>query len=429
MAQSARDASLESRSNRLKLRKGFRYWCRVGKGVALAYRRTGEGYGTWSARIANGDGTYALRALGAADDTLAADGDRVLTFFEAQDKAKAAFSERGKPAVKALTVAEASAHYLDWYRGHRKAIGHAERYLRLFVLPAFGDRTVASLEKAEIERWHRKIAATPARLRTRPGKAQRFAKRATDAEGLRARKATANRILTILKAMLNKAADDYPKRVGGGREWREAKPFEKVDKPRVRFLTAVEATRLANACEPDLRALVRAALLTGARFSELASLRVADFNADTAQLYLAPGKSDRARYVPLNAEGAALFASLAAGRPGEAPMLTKANGAAWRRDHHRDAFTAAQARAKISPACTFHDLRHTYASLLAQAGADLLTISKLLGHADTRITARHYAHLCDRTLALAVTTLLPGFGGTDTNVTAIKPAKRKATAA
>ena len=429
MAQSARDSTLESRSNRLKLRKGFRHWCRVGKGIALAYRRTGEGYGTWSARIANGDGTYALRALGAADDTLAADGDRVLTFFEAQDKAKAAFSERGKPAVKALTVAEASAHYLDWYRGHRKAIGHAERYLRLFVLPAFGDRTVASLEKAEIERWHRKIAATPARLRTRKGKAQRFAKRATDAEGLRARKSTANRILTILKAMLNKAADDYPKRVGGGREWREAKPFEKVDKPRVRFLTAIEATRLANACEPDLRALVRAALLTGARFSELASLCVADFNADTAQLYLAPGKSDRARYVPLNGEGVALFASLAAGRPGEAPMLTKASGAAWRRDHHRDAFAGAQARAKISPACTFHDLRHTYASLLAQAGADLLTISKLLGHADTRITARHYAHLCDRTLALAVTTLLPGFGGTETTVTAIKPTKRKAVAA
>lgn len=428
MAHSARDATLESRSKRLeKVKKGVRKWCRVGKGVTLTYRRTREGYGTWSARVANGDGTYTLRLLGAADDTLAADGDRVLDYFQAQDKARAAFAERGKPAVKPLTVAEAAAHYMDWYRGHKKAVSHAERYLRLFVLPAFGDRTVASLEKAEIERWHRKIAATPPRLRTRKGKAQRFAKRATDAEGVRARKATANRILTVLKAMLNRAAKDYPKRVGEGMEWREAEPFEKVDKPRVRFLTAIEATRLANACEPDLRALVRAALLTGARFSELASLRVADFNADTAQLYLAPGKSDRARYVPLNGEGAALFASLAAGRPGEAPMLTKASGAAWRRDHHRDAFAAAQARAKISPACTFHDLRHTYASLLAQAGADLLTISKLLGHADTRITARHYAHLCDRTLALAVTTLLPGFGGTETNVTAIKPTKQRAT--
>ena len=68
------------------------------------------------------------------------------------------------------------------------------------------------------------------------------------------------------------------------------------------------------------------------------------------------------------------------------------------------------ARAKIEPAVTFHELRHSYASLLAQAGADLLTISKLLGHADTRVTARHYAHLTDTTLANAVNALLPSFG-------------------
>jgi hypothetical protein len=41
---------------------------------------------------------------------------------------------------------------------------------------------------------------------------------------------------------------------------------------------------------------------------------------------------------------------------------------------------------------------------------DLLTISKLLRHADTRISAKHYAHLADKTLALAVTKL-PAFSG------------------
>ena len=64
--------------------------------------------------------------------------------------------------------------------------------------------------------------------------------------------------------------------------------------------------------------------------------------------------------------------------------------------------------AKITPPIAFHELRHTYASHLAQAGVDLLTISKLLGHADTRITSKHYAHLADRTLAAAVTKL-PSF--------------------
>ena len=68
-------------------------------------------------------------------------------------------------------------------------------------------------------------------------------------------------------------------------------------------------------------------------------------------------------------------------------------------------------KAKVPPAVAFHELRHTYASHLAQAGVDLLTISKLLGHADTRTTTRHYAHLADKTLAAAVTKL-PSFAFT-----------------
>ena len=44
-----------------------------------------------------------------------------------------------------------------------------------------------------------------------------------------------------------------------------------------------------------------------------------------------------------------------------------------------------------------------------QKGDDLLTISKLFDHADTRVTSRHYVHLCDRTLAHAVNNLLPNF--------------------
>ena len=77
-------------------------------------------------------------------------------------------------------------------------------------------------------------------------------------------------------------------------------------------------------------------------------------------------------------------------------------------------------RAKIVPALRFHEARHTYASLLAQAGADRLTVGKLLGHADTRITSRH-AHLCDKTLAHAVNNLLPNFGEAEAvNVAAVR---------
>lgn len=49
-------------------------------------------------------------------------------------------------------------------------------------------------------------------------------------------------------------------------------------------------------------------------------------------------------------------------------------------------------RAKVEPA-GFHILRHTYASTLAMAGVPLGVIAEALGHADERITRKHYAHL------------------------------------
>lgn len=91
-------------------------------------------------------------------------------------------------------------------------------------------------------------------------------------------------------------------------------------------------------------------------------------------------------------------------------VFVKQDGNLWGDNHHARLMKEACHHASITPAIGFHELRHTYASLLAQAGADLLTISKLLGHADTRITSRHYAHLCDKTLANTVNRLLPSFG-------------------
>lgn len=90
-------------------------------------------------------------------------------------------------------------------------------------------------------------------------------------------------------------------------------------------------------------------------------------------------------------------------------VFLRVDGHPWGKNHHVRLLKAACTQAKIEPEIGFHELRHTYASTLAQMGVDQLTISKLLGHADTRITSRHYAHLCDNTLKAAVAKL-PSFG-------------------
>ena len=54
--------------------------------------------------------------------------------------------------------------------------------------------------------------------------------------------------------------------------------------PACDYLSIAEAKRLLNACEPDFRALVRGALESGCRYSELARLEVHDFNVDVGTL-------------------------------------------------------------------------------------------------------------------------------------------------
>ena len=60
--------------------------------------------------------------------------------------------------------------------------------------------------------------------------------------------------------------------------------------------------------------MLRAALLTGARYGELIRMTAGNFSPITAQLYVAPSKSGKARYIPLNVAGVELFRALTAGR-------------------------------------------------------------------------------------------------------------------
>jgi integrase len=93
-----------------------------------------------------------------------------------------------------------------------------------------------------------------------------------------------------LKAALNQAWRD--KYVESNDAWQRVELFRGVDIPRARYLSIAEARRLINAAQGDFRILMQAALQTGARYQELARLRVADFNSDAGTLHI------RRKYAP-----------------------------------------------------------------------------------------------------------------------------------
>jgi integrase len=178
----------------------------------------------------------------------------------------------------------------------------------------------------------------------------------------------------------------------------------------VRYLTVTEAKRLLNASRPDFRRLCQAALATGARYSELAALRASDFNADSGTVHVRISKSGKGRHVVLNADGAALFKSLVIGKPGDAVLLTKADGSTWEKSHQKRPTAEACKHANIQPAAPFHTLRHTWASLAVMAGVPLMVVARNLGHADTRMVEKHYGHLAPSFVADAIRAGAPTFG-------------------
>lgn len=183
-----------------------------------------------------------------------------------------------------------------------------------------------------------------------------------------------------------------------------------VDTARVRYLTEAECVRLVNACEPAFRDLVRGALLTGCRYSELTSSHVADFNADAGILTIRASKAGKPRYVVLADEAQRLFARLTAGRVAGGFIFARTDGGQWRKSHQIRPMLDACRRANINPAVSFHTLRHTHGSTLAMRGAPMAVIAEQLGHADTRMTEKHYAHLAPNYVADTIRACFPRLG-------------------
>jgi len=152
--------------------------------------------------------------------------------------------------------------------------------------------------------------------------------------------------------------------------------------------------------------LVLVALNTGLRRGELFSLRWSDIDLDGAMLTVraAAAKSGDSRRVPLNAEAqAVLRAWNKQAKPKNVESFVFPGADGERLTNCNKAWAAIVKSAKLIN-FRLHDLRHSFASKLVQAGVDLNTVRELMGHADISMTLR-YGHLAPENLKAAVAKL------------------------
>jgi integrase len=423
MARTVRDTNLETRTARLRLKPRRKpYWRVLETGLHLGYRRTAEGGGSWVTRRFVGKGQYRETKIGVADDLQDADGVVLLSFKQAQDAARTwwrgeqrrelgyAFDDEGP-----WTVAKALAAYFA-HREQRgsKGLLQDRSAANARIIPALGEVDLSKLTTKQIRDWHAQLVVAPklSRVICFSSKPNGRALDPQNADAMRARRATANRTLTVLKAALNFAFHEG--RVASDEAWRKVKPFRSVDAAVLRFLSADQCRKLANTCHDPFRHLVRAALLTGCRYGELTRMRFSDFSPQPGTITVRESKSGTPRHVALNEEGQALFAELGAGKKGADPIFVRDDGKPWGKSHQQRPLQEASVRVEIDPPATFHILRHTYASALAMRGVPMGVIAAQLGHADTRMTEKHYAHLSPNYVADTVRAALPVLGIVET---------------
>jgi integrase len=194
--------------------------------------------------------------------------------------------------------------------------------------------------------------------------------------------ATINRRLAMLKAVCRHAykqgriAENLSGRITMLRE----------DNKREVYLTRQQVMRLVTNSSEPLKAAIMVAAYTGLRASELLALPKATSRQDT--LHVLTSKTGKPRVVPVPKLLRPYLSAL--------PLALDY----WQL--HKQFLVARKAAGM--PNLHFHDLRHTCASWLINAGVDLYTVGKILGHSGPQTTAR-YAHLAHATLRDAMARL------------------------
>jgi integrase len=430
MIRTKHSAKLNSRTARRQLEIGKRHMVPISSSRYLIYRKPKSGEaGTWQACFVHPETKKQTRKkIGVADDFKKPDGETILSFHQAHVMALTWFEERERAARiettddliinNLFTVANGMAAYFkDAERRGVKGVTQDKYRANAWILPTFGNVPILRLTREGIERWLDEIANSPKKVRAGIGREPKLKMPPSTDEQKRARKESANRVLAVFKAAMTYCTD-RKLADSSDRPWQLVKRFRGTARARTRFLSIEEQVRLVNACQDDFGQLVRGALLTGCRYSEMTRFQCRDYDRRSGSVLVAESKSGKPRHVYLTEEGRELFDELTAGFASEDYVFTNGAKGSGKPDPGRRRWRSKEQCQKIREACrkagiepaTFHELRHTYASMLVNRGCVLSVVAELLGHSSTKMVEKHYGHLSRSTVRDELLRAMPRLG-------------------
>jgi len=221
--------------------------------------------------------------------------------------------------------------------------------------------------------------------------------------------ATVNRELCVLSKIFSLAFDA---------ELIDLNPCRRVRKfrtnnRRTRYLTLEEEVRLFEQLDGHdwLKAIVTTAIHTGMRQGEIFDLKWFDLDFQRRAIHVRVSKNGRDRFIPMNQTIRALLGTA----PRTSEYVFPSPKTKKRLVDVKSRFGKAKRDAGISD-FRFHDLRHTAATRMADAGADAFTLASIFGWSDIRMALR-YTHATDEAKRRAVENLVAPNRASDESVT------------
>jgi integrase len=348
-----------NRRKQLKPR-GWPYWQPVAKGKAIGFHRTKLG-GAWRARTRTPEGRHIYEALGGDLNSEYED-----MLYKAQEWFKSVETVEDTGYSVKQCVADYVAH-LQVENGPGSAKGVKQR-LEKHLQPKLGKVELRKLTTRQLKSWHIGLVKTDG-----------------DPEVVRKSKDSANRILSQAKAAFNVAYRSGL--VNSDTAWKRVSAFRDVGEARKLFLTDKQVNDLLKYSSGGFHDLVYGAVLTGARYGELASARVHDLDLVHGALILTGKTGSRQCY--LADDALTFFRKLSHDKLPGAWLFLKDNGETWGKSHQHRPMKEAVQKAKLPNESVFYSLRHYHISKALLAGLPMQLIAENCG-TSVRMIEKHY---------------------------------------